>query len=69
MLDETTKSSLEIDTTSIKTIINDLNTDRTLILNGIVNDSLANDNMVYVSSIEGMIRQLISYQNLLEKNN
>lgn len=65
-LSEETKTALEIKGEVLKSILNDLNNDRTLIMNSVINDSSTSNNMVYVSSIESLIRQLVNYQVLLD---
>ena len=68
-LDEEVKNQLEIKGEVLKSILNDLNLDRTTIVNSVINDNSKSDNMIYVSSLEALIRQLVSYQTILEKIN
>lgn len=67
MLDQETKNLLEIKGEVLKSILNDLNTDRNAITTSIINDNTKSDSLMYVSSLESLIRQLISYQTLLER--
>ena len=68
MLDDTTKSKLEIKGEVLKSIINDLNLDRASIVDGIVADSSKRNQMTYVYNLESLVRQLINYQTMLERN-
>ena len=68
MLDDTTKSKLEIKGEVLKSIINDLNLDRATIVDGIVADSSKRNQMTYVYNLESLVRQLINYQTMLERN-
>lgn len=68
MLDETTKSKLEIKGEVLKSIVNDLNLDRATIVDGIVADSSKRSQMAYVSTLESLVRQLLNYQSMLERN-
>ena len=69
MLDETVKLSLEIKGDVLKNVINDLNADRNTILNNVLANTSNSNDMMYVSTLEGLIRQLVSYQSLLENSN
>lgn len=66
-LSDSVKSAIEVKGAVLKSILNDLNNDRLLILNDVINDSSTSDNMVYVSTLESLVRQLITYQNLIER--
>lgn len=66
-LTDETKAALEIKGEVLKSILNDLNNDRALIVNSVINDSSTSDNMAYVSTLESLVRQLVSYQTLLER--
>lgn len=68
MLDDTTKSKLEIKGEVLKSIINDLNLDRATFVDCIVADSSKKNQLSYVSNLESLVRQLINYQSMLERN-
>ena len=66
-LSDEVKAVLEIKGEVLKSILNDLNLDRTTIMNSVINDPSKSDSMAYVSALESLIRQLVAYQTILEK--
>jgi len=66
-LSEEVKSQLEIKGDVLKSIVNDLNSDRTVIISSIVDGVSTDDNLHSVSSLENLIRMLMSYKSLLDR--